>query len=309
MSNPDLNHRLETIQEFLPVELQHPSVIRALQAALAEDLEPKADFTHLWPNPAQGDISSQSTMPAERSLNGRIFAKATGVVAGLPVARAVFHLVDPELRVVLHTADGQTVAPGTLLAEVSGSGRSLLASERTALNFLGRMSGTATLAQRFVQAVAGTRAVILDTRKTAPGLRYFDKYAVKMGGAQNHRTGLFDMVMIKDNHIDGAGGIRQAVESVRRHYGSRFDIEVEVKNLDELNEALALQVERIMLDNMTIAQMSQAVQITAGRTRLEASGNVTLETVRAIAETGVDFISSGSLTHSAAVFDISMRIG
>jgi len=309
MNENSFEMRLNALQAALPEELRHPSVIRALQAALAEDLDSQADFSRLWPSPAQGDVSSQATMPAERILHGRIFAKSQGVVAGLPVAQAVFFLVDPQVKFTQHAQDGQTVSPGTLLAEVSGSGRSLLSSERTALNFLGRMSGTASLAQRFVQAVAGTHATILDTRKTAPGLRYFDKYAVKMGGAKNHRIGLFDMVMVKDNHIDGAGGIRQAVEGVRQRYGSQYAIEVEVKNLDELNEALSLGVERIMLDNMSHEQMHQAVVITAGRTKLEASGNVTLETVKAIAETGVDFISSGALTHSAMVFDISMRIG
>jgi nicotinate-nucleotide pyrophosphorylase (carboxylating) len=176
------------------------------------------------------------------------------------------------------------------------------------LNFLGRMSGIATLTHQFVQAVAGTRAVILDTRKTVPGLRYLDKYAVRMGGGQNHRAGLYDMVLIKDNHIDGAGGIPQAVRRARELYGNRFLIEVEVKDFDELETALALGVDRIMLDNMDPDALREAVERVAGRVKLEASGNVTLETVRLIAETGVDFISSGALTHSARALDISLRL-
>lgn len=303
-----LLERFESIRQMLPPGLRHPSILASLQAAFAEDLEPQADFSRLWPRLPDGDISSAATIPDSTILSGRIFAKAGGVVAGLPVAEAVFTLADPQIRFTRHSADGQTVSPGTLLAEMEGPGRGVLAGERTALNYLGRMSGIASLSRLFVEAVAGTQAVILDTRKTAPGLRYFDKYAVLMGGASNHRFGLFDMVMIKDNHIDGAGGITPAVERARLNYGDRFPIEVEVKNLAELNEALALNVTRILLDNMSLSDLREAVRLTAGRTMLEASGNVSLATVRAIAETGVDFISSGALTHSAPVFDISMRL-
>jgi nicotinate-nucleotide pyrophosphorylase (carboxylating) len=308
MSKLDLKARLEQVQAILPAALRHPAVLASLQAALAEDLEPQADCARLWPHPAEGDISASATLPADSQLAGRIFAKASGVVAGLPVAQAVFTLVDPDVQFVPRAEDGQAVSPGQVLAEMSGPGRAILAAERSALNYLGRMSGTASLARQFVQAVAGTRAVILDTRKTAPGLRYFDKYAVLMGGAANHRTGLFDMVMIKDNHIDGAGGITPAVARVRHRFGKRYAIEVEVKNLAELQEALALDVTRIMLDNMSLEDMRAAVVLAAGRTPLEASGNVSLATVRAIAETGVDFISSGALTHSAPAFDISLRL-
>ena len=293
---------------FLPPLLQHPSVHRLLLLALAEDLNEAADPDLLWPDPAQGDITSQATLPPQAWLEGRITAKAEGVIAGMPLAQAVFHLVDPRITWQPHLQDGQHVQPSTLLVEVSGPGQGLLAGERTALNFLGRMSGIATLTHKFVQAVAGTQAVILDTRKTVPGLRHIDKYAVRMGGGQNHRSGLYDMVLIKDNHIDGANGIRPAVEGVRTRYGSRYLVEVEVKDLDELRTALALPVDRIMLDNMDFDTMRQAVEMAAGRVPLEASGNVTLATVRLIAETGVDFISSGSLTHSAPVLDISMRL-
>ena len=191
-----------------------------------------------------------------------------------------------------------------VLALVSGRARSLLTAERTALNFLGRMSGIATLTRQFVEAVAGTKAVILDTRKTAPGLRAVDKLAVARGGGQNHRIGLYDMILIKDNHIDFAGSITEAVRRARAA-ASGLEIEVEARTLEDVREALALRVERILLDNMTPEMMAEAVQLTAGRAKLEASGNVTLETVRQIAETGVDFISVGALTHSARVFDVS----
>ena len=293
---------------FLPPALQHPSVHRLLLLALAEDLNEAADPDLLGSDPAQGDITSQATLPPASWLEGRITAKAEGVIAGIPLVQAVFHLVDAGITFLPYVEDGQHVLPGMLLVEANGPGRGLLAGERPALNFLGRMSGIATLTHKFVQAVAGTKAVILDTRKTAPGLRHLDKYAVRMGGGQNHRAGLYDMVLIKDNHIDGADGIRPAVEGVRQRYGSRYLVEVEVKDLDELQTALLLPVDRIMLDNMDLETMRQAVELAAGRIPLEASGNVTLATVRSIAETGVDFISSGSLTHSAPVLDISMRL-
>jgi nicotinate-nucleotide pyrophosphorylase (carboxylating) len=183
-----------------------------------------------------------------------------------------------------------------------------LAAERTALNFLGRLSGIATLTRRYVDAVAGTKTVILDTRKTAPGFRLLDKYAVRQGGGQNHRMGLYDMALIKDNHIDGAGGLQAAVEGVEKRYGDHIPIEIEVKDLYELKAALALKADRIMLDNMDLDTMRQAVNLTAGRVPLEASGNVTLETAPAIAETGVDYISVGALTHSAPVLDVSLRL-
>jgi nicotinate-nucleotide pyrophosphorylase (carboxylating) len=193
-----------------------------------------------------------------------------------------------------------------ILARVSGSARALLTGERTALNLLGRMSGIATLTRQFVEAVAGTKAVILDTRKTAPGLRAVDKLAVRLGGGQNHRTGLFDMVLIKDNHIDFAGSITAAVERVRAT-GTKLQIEVEARTLEDLREALSLDVPRVLLDNMTIENMREAVAIAGGRAKLEASGNITLQNVRAVAETGVDFISVGMLTHSAPVFDVSLK--
>jgi nicotinate-nucleotide pyrophosphorylase (carboxylating) len=307
--DPALDLRLEQVRLALPEMLRTQTVLELLKLSLAEDLEPQGNFHKLWPHPAQGDLTSRATLPDDSWLEGRITAKAGGVIAGLPVAQAICLLVDAQIACKPAVLEGSVVQPGTLIAEVSGPGFAVLAAERPMLNLLGRLSGIASLTRKFVQAVADTQAVILDTRKTAPGNRFLDKYAVLMGGGQNHRTGLFDMVLIKDNHIDGAGGIRQAVERVRAMYGNQYLIEVEVKNLDELETALSLGVDRIMLDNMDLNTMRKAVKITAGRSKLEASGNVTLASVRQIAETGVDFISSGALTHSAPVLDISMRLG
>jgi nicotinate-nucleotide pyrophosphorylase (carboxylating) len=205
-------------------------------------------------------------------------------------------------------AEGDAVAAGTRLGVVRGAARALLTAERVALNFLQRMSGIATLTRHYVDAVAASRAAILDTRKTAPGLRLLDKWAVSVGGGVNHRIGLYDMIMIKDNHITAAGGITAAVEAVRRQDDRRRPIEVEVKNLEELHEALALNLDQIMLDNMRPEVMAEAVEIVAGRTPLEASGNVSLETVAAIAATGVDYISVGKLTHSVEALDISFKL-
>ncbi|MFN2513472.1 MAG: carboxylating nicotinate-nucleotide diphosphorylase, partial [Pyrinomonadaceae bacterium] len=239
-------------------------------------------------------------------LRGRILAKDSGVVAGLDLAEAVFLLLEDRVRFIPSVAEGTQVKRGTVLANISGSARALLTGERTALNFLGRMSGIATLTRQFVDRVSGTSARILDTRKTAPGLRAIDKLAVRRGGGENHRMGLFDMVLIKDNHIDFAGSMAAAVERVQEA-GTRLEIEVEARTLEHVKEALDLGVERILLDNMSLEVMSEAVALNNGRAKLEASGNVALENVRQIAETGVDFISVGSLTHSARVFDVSLK--
>jgi nicotinate-nucleotide pyrophosphorylase (carboxylating) len=308
-SQLSIQSRLNLAQSHLPVELQHPRVLMLLQLALAEDLIESGDLASLGTDLTQGDITSTATIDETDCLMAYIRAKQLGVVAGIPLARAIFSLVDPQVFFEPMLHDGETVQPGTMLVELSGSGRALLAAERTALNFLGRLSGIASLTHRLVEAVQGTHAVILDTRKTAPGWRLLDKYAVRMGGGQNHRTGLFDMLLIKDNHISAAHGITHAVKLARDLYGARFPIEVEVKDLEELEEALGLVVDRIMLDNMDLEMMRKAVNIAKGSIPLEASGNVSLENVRQIAETGVDFISSGALTHSAPVLDISMKIG
>jgi nicotinate-nucleotide pyrophosphorylase (carboxylating) len=298
--------RLQMVESLLPLDLKHPEVLKLLQMALAEDLSAESE---LGAYPAEGDITSRATIPAGERLTGYFRAKAVGVVAGLSMARGVFQIIDPALSFRTSPKDGDIVEKGQVIAQVEGDVRGLLAGERTALNFLGRMSGIATLTRRYVEAVKGTKAVILDTRKTAPGWRRLDKYAVRMGGGQNHRVGLFDMLLIKDNHILGAGGISQAVKRAREMYGEKYLIEVEVKNLSELDEVLKMPVDRIMLDNMELDTMRNAVQMVHGRVPLEASGNVSLTNVRQIAETGVDFISSGALTHSAPVLDISMKIG
>ncbi|HEX2908178.1 MAG TPA: carboxylating nicotinate-nucleotide diphosphorylase [Phototrophicaceae bacterium] len=256
-----------------------------------------------------GDVTSLATLPSELRLKGQIRAKAEGVIAGLPLVQLVFQQVDAAVQVKLLKADGAYVESGDLIAEVVGQGRAVLTGERVALNFLQRLSGIATLAQQFVAATAGTKAVILDTRKTTPGWRSLEKYAVRQGGGQNHRIGLYDMVLVKDNHIDGAGGITPAVAAVRANpLAAGLKIEVEVRTLDELREALGLNPDRILLDNMTDDQMREAVTIASGRVPLEASGNMSLERVRAVAETGVDFISVGALTHSASALDLSMKI-
>lgn len=279
----------------LPSEL-----LETIRRALAEDIGP-------------GDVTSESILPPEAKMRGHILAKQDGIIAGLDVVEAVYRTLDPEVDFQALVQEGEHVTRGQTLALVSGRARSLLTAERTALNFLGRMSGIATLTRQFVEAVAGTGAVILDTRKTAPGLRLVDKLAVRRGGGQNHRFGLYDMILIKDNHIDLAGSITEAVNRARRA-APHLPLEVEARTLEDVREALALGVERILLDNMSLEQMRQAVQLRdeysaahpdRPRPRLEASGNVTLETVRAIAETGVDFISVGALTHSARVLDVS----
>jgi nicotinate-nucleotide pyrophosphorylase (carboxylating) len=268
-----------------------PEILATIRSALAEDI-------------GSGDATTNSIVPAEAVMHGQIIAKQDGVIAGLDVARVVYRMVDAKVDFRPQVAEGSRVTDRQVLALVDGRARSLLTAERTALNFLGRMSGIATLTRSFMDAVAGTKAIILDTRKTAPGLRLVDKLAVKRGGGENHRIGLYDMVLIKDNHIDFAGSISIAVERARASAAGLM-IEVEARNLEDVREALNCKVERILLDNMSLESMAEAVRITAGRAKLEASGNVTLTTVRKIAETGVDYISSGALTHSAKVFDVS----
>lgn len=253
-----------------------------------------------------GDATTNSIVPTSAKAKVQIVAKQSGVIAGLEIARTVFLQLDEQITFTPQVGDGSAVSQGQVIVEVYGSARALLTGERTALNFLGRMSGIATLTRQFVEAVAGTRAVILDTRKTAPGLRLIDKLAVKLGGGQNHRQGLFDMVLIKDNHIDYAGSLREAVRRVRDS-GMNLEIEVEARSIKEVKEALEMKVERILLDNMTTATMREAVELNAGVAKLEASGNVTLATVREIAETGVDYISIGALTHSPQTFDVSLK--
>lgn len=275
-----------------PTESQIDALIRL---ALAEDL-------------GDGDVTTLNTIPAEATYTGDFLVKEAGVIAGLAVAQRVFALLDPAVRFRTLVADGDRVGRGDIAARVTGPGRAILSGERVALNLLQRMSGIASATRRFVDAVAGTRAVILDTRKTAPGLRLLDKWAVRLGGGRNHRFGLFDMALIKDNHIAAVGSITEAVRRVRAGDARGRPIEVEVTNLEQLREALALPIDRIMLDNMSLEQMRAAVAIAAGQIPLEASGNVNLNTVAAIAATGVDYISVGALTHSVKALDISLDL-
>jgi nicotinate-nucleotide pyrophosphorylase (carboxylating) len=270
-----------------------PEMVECLKRALEEDI-------------GAGDFTTNSIVPQGITFRGQIVAKQNGIVAGLDVAENVFLLLDERIDIQTKVLEGAQVERGAILADLSGPARALLTGERTALNFLGRMSGIATLTHQFVDAVAGTGAVILDTRKTAPGLRLIDKLAVRRGGGQNHRAGLYDMVLIKDNHIDYASSIAEAVRRVHSAK-TNLEIEVEARSLNDVSTALELGVDRILLDNMSIDQIYQAVSINGGRAKLEVSGNVMLENVRAIAETGVDFISVGALTHSAKVFDVSLK--
>jgi nicotinate-nucleotide pyrophosphorylase (carboxylating) len=254
-----------------------------------------------------GDVTSRSIFAPGHRCRAELFAKAEGVIVGIPIASMVFSRVDPSIQFKHMLDDGATVKAGDCLAQVEGPAIGLLSAERTALNFLQHLSGVATLTAAFVRAVAGTRTVILDTRKTLPGYRALDKYAVRLGGGQNHRMGLYDMALIKDNHIAAAGSIAMAVRRVRGTEPS-VNVEVEVTDLDQLREALVLPVDRVMLDNMDLETMREAVRITAGRVGLEVSGGVNLQTVAAIAAIGVNYISIGALTHSAPAMDISMEI-
>lgn len=255
-----------------------------------------------------GDITTAAVLTGEETGTARALAKSDIVVAGIDVFREAFVYRDRQVTVTGCFADGRKAERGSILAEVAGNLQSILTAERVALNFFQRMCGIATLTRQYVDQVEGTKAKILDTRKTAPGLRYLDKYAVRTGGGFNHRFGLYDGVLIKDNHIAASGSIARALASVRGRIPHTLKIEVEVKNLEELKEAFTAGADVIMLDNMTVEDMEKAVVITEGRVPLEASGNVSLANVKQIAETGIDFISVGTLTHSVAAADISLKI-
>ena len=266
----------------------------AIRAALEEDLG------------RAGDITSALTIADGTMATARLVARKPGNIAGLNCAEIAFRLVDPSLRFTAVAADGDAVVAGALLATIEGPARSLLTAERVALNFLGHLSGVATATAALVQAVAGTKARIICTRKTVPGLRTLQKYAVRCGGGANHRFGLDDAVLVKDNHIAAAGGVAPALSRLRAGLGHLVKIEVEVDTLAQLEEVLALGVDAVLLDNMAPQTLRQAVALANGRVPLEASGNVTLASVRAIAETGVDYISSGAITHSAPNLDIGL---
>jgi nicotinate-nucleotide pyrophosphorylase (carboxylating) len=284
----------------MPSDVLNDSRIgRLVELALLEDI-------------GMGDITTDAIVPESQLARGEFLCKEAGIIAGLEVADLVFRYCDHSITVSPTVLDGSAVRVGQILARLDGNARSLLRGERTALNFLQRMSGIATTTRRYVDAVEGTGARITDTRKTVPGLRVLDKMAVRLGGGVNHRFGLDDMVLIKDNHIVAAGGIRKAVERCVRylkHDGSDAVVEVETKSLDEVREALQCEgIKRIMLDNFTMAEMKKAVDQIAQRVEVEASGGITLENVRLVAETGVDLISVGALTHSVKALDISLEI-
>ena len=288
------------MSSFTPTEA---AACRALVAlALAEDLGPS------------GDRTSDALIPASQQGRAAFVARAPGVLAGLPAVELVLAAVDPALTLNTHVHDSTALDRGTRIATVAGPLRSILIAERTALNFLQRLSGVATLTRRYVEAVAGTKAQVLDTRKTTPGWRLLEKYAVRMGGGANHRIGLYDGILIKDNHIAGLGdpatAVRRAVEQARAHPGNAgLRVEVEVDSLAQLDQALAARPEIVLLDNMTTEQLRAAVarrDAVSPATRLEASGGVTLATVRGIAETGMDRISVGAFTHSAPALDVAL---
>lgn len=265
-----------------------------VRAALAEDLG------------RAGDVTAAACIPADARLSVVFRPRSAGRIAGLDCARLAFAALDPALRFTIEIGDGQDAAAGQIIARASGGARQILSAERVALNLLGRLSGVASLTARYVQEVEGTGALITCTRKTTPGLRALEKYAVRCGGAINHRFGLDDAILIKDNHIAACGGVGMALERARAHAGHLMKIEVEVDGLEQLDEALAYAPDVIMLDNFSIEDLVTAVARAKGKVVLEASGGVNLLTVRAIAETGVDVISVGALTHSAPVLDIGL---
>lgn len=271
---------------------------KIISLALAEDI-------------GKGDITSLATVRKNQKAIGKFLVKENGIVAGLKIAREVMKAVDSKIKFNILIEDGSKVKQGDIVAEVSGNARAILTAERTALNFLQRMSGIATASSIYAEAISHTKAKVIDTRKTAPGLRLLDKMAVKLGGCDNHRIGLFDMFLIKDNHIEIAGSITNAVDSCRRFMKKKkkkFLIEVETKNLKEVEEAIANTVDVIMLDNFKVEEMIQAVKLINGKCKVEVSGGVNLSNIKAIAETGVDYISVGGLTHSVKALDISLEI-
>jgi nicotinate-nucleotide pyrophosphorylase (carboxylating) len=270
-------------------------VEQAVAAALAEDLG------------GVGDITTDAIIPAESQGEASIVARKTGVIAGLDLAEAAFKSLDPEARFTRVVVEGGKVGAGGTIVKVAGKTRALLTGERTALNFLGRLSGIATLTAAYVAAIQGTRAKIVETRKTTPGLRAFEKYAVRCGGGMNHRFGLYDAVLVKDNHIAAAGGLASALQKLRARVGHLVRIEVEVDTLDQLEDALNFPIDAVLLDNMDVETLKKAVALVNGRVVTEASGGVTLENVGEIAKTGVDLISVGALTHSARSLDSSLE--
>ena len=276
------------------LELPPFLVTQAVETALAEDLG------------QAGDITTDSIITPEATAEAEIVSRKPGVIAGQDLVAASFKALDPDAEFVADVTDGSKVNGGTRIARVRGKARALLTAERTALNFLGHLSGIATLTSAYVAAVEGTKARIACTRKTTPGLRAFEKYAVRAGGGLNHRFGLYDAVLVKDNHIAAAGGLAQALDRLRARRGHLVKVEVEVDTLGQLEEALRFPIDAVLLDNMDTATLKKAVALVDGRVLTEASGGVNLETVRKIAESGVDLISVGALTHSAPRLDLAL---
>ncbi len=274
---------------------QNPFIVDLIKRALEEDI---------W----TGDITTEAVIPAGRQAVGQVLTKVDGVIAGLPLLKQVFLQLDPTLEVDLLVDDGFVATAGTVLANISGSARSILQGERVALNFLQRLSGIATRTSRLAESIKFYQGRIVDTRKTTPGLRLLEKYAVRMGGGYNHRFGLYDAVLIKDNHIAVAGSIKEAVAAVRRRVGHTTKIEVEVESLEQLSEALESRADIIMLDNMSLDMMKEAVKLAQGKAILEASGGITEENILEVAKTGIDYISIGAITHSIKALDISLDI-
>ena len=271
-------------------------ITEAVAAALREDLG------------RAGDLTSDATIPADKQAKAVIAARKDGVLAGLPLALEAFRAIDDRVTVEAKCQDGDRLAPKTVIAEIEGPARAILGAERVALNFLGHLSGIATATDQFAAKISNTKALICDTRKTTPGLRAFEKYAVRCGGGLNHRYGLDDAILIKDNHIAVAGGVGQAIIAARAYAGHLVKIEIEVDTLEQLTEALMESPDAVLLDNMSIGELREAVEIINGRAVAEASGNITLETVEEVAETGVDVISSGWITHSAPSLDLGLDI-
>ena len=280
------------------MELNRSILLPFIQSALKEDI-------------GDGDHTSLATIPANKQGNARLLIKETGVLAGVEVALEVFKAVDPELKVSIHLQDGSLVKSGDIAFDVSGSSRSILAAERLVLNIMQRMSGIATQTQRVVKLLEGTKTKVLDTRKTTPGMRYLEKMAVKIGGGVNHRFGLYDMILIKDNHVDYAGGIQAAIQSARKYLTEHqldIPVEIEVRSLEELQAVIDYgQIDRILIDNFDFERLSVAVAMVNGQYITEASGGITLDNVKQFAECGVDFVSMGALTHSVKSLDMSLK--
>lgn len=283
-------------QTALPAAMPGLIVDEAVRAALREDIG------------RSGDITTLATIPPDARASASLATRQDGTLAGLDCVAVTFAALDKDIRIRMEAQDGARLSAGDRIAEISGPARPILTGERVALNFLGHLSGIATATARFADAIAGTAAKICCTRKTTPGLRAFEKYAVRCGGGSNHRFGLDDAILIKDNHIAVAGGVRPAIDRARAYAGHLVAVEVEVDTLDQLREALEAGPDVVLLDNMAPATLREAVALTAGRCRTEASGGITPETVRAVAETGVDFISTGWITHSAPVLDLGLDI-